>query len=361
MRDELEKEIIMLLLSAGVDVEQIKSRLVILLDNYEVSKRCTEISVCDEDDITHYVKLFLIGKRVAGRTDRTLHFYKHTLINFFKDVPKSPLEITPDDIKMFLATKEVRDGVGKVYQKNISRVLSSFFQWMQREEHITKNPMNKVDEIKTPKVRKEAFTELQVEQIRLAASGDARKECIVEVLLSTWCRVSELVQIKLSEISENGEAVTIHGKGNKDRICYLNARARLQVERYMSQRKDKNEYLFPKSCLRACATGDGKVFSTECAKLKRNPKDWWKEPELIGEGHADKGVIETLVRKLGKEAHVEKVHPHRFRRTGATFALRRGMPIEQVSKLLGHESIETTQIYLDISEQELAQAHEKYV
>lgn len=358
MRDKLLQEIIVLLMANGADVEHIKSRLIIILDKYEIESRCTEVAVVNEDDITKYIRLFLISKRVSGRTEMTIQRYKSDLTRFFGIVQKSPLDITSDDIKLYLATKEVKDGASKVYQKNILRVISSFYQWMVKEEHILKNPMNKVDEIKIPKVKKEAFSESQIEQLRFAIGDDMRLACMFELLLCTWCRVSELAQIKIRDIAEDRESVLVHGKGSKDRICYINARAKLCMERYLQERSDNNEYLFPKSSVKV---GGGRYISAECKKRKLKPNCWWKSKDLIGEGHVDKGVIESLVRDLGKKAKVEHVHPHRFRRTGATFALRRGMPIEQVSKILGHESIETTQIYLDISEQELAQAHRKYV
>ena len=358
MRDKLLQEIIMMLIGSGVDADYLKSKLIIILDKYEVDSRCTEVAVVNEDDITKYVRLFLVNKRVAGRTERTICQYNAELRRFFGEIQKSPLMVTSDDIKMYLATKEVRDGASKVYQKNILRVISSFYQWMVREEYLVKNPMNKVDEIKIPKVKKEAFSEGQIEQLRFSIDDDVRLMCIFELLLSTWCRVSELAQIKLSDISEDKETILVHGKGSKDRICYINARAKICLQRYLTERADDNEYLFP-NCRIAVNSSD--LISVECKKEKLKPKDWWKSKDLVGTGHIDKGTIESSVRKLGKRANVDKVHPHRFRRTGATFALRRGMPIEQVSKILGHESIETTQIYLDISEQDLALAHKKYV
>ena len=131
--------------------------------------------------------------------------------------------------------------------------------------------------------------------------------------------------------------------------------------KYLAERKDDNPYLFPGSCCRKIGRNGGVTFSHEVSKRDLKPYDWWKAPDLIGEGPVDKSVIESLVRGLGQRAGVEKTHPHRFRRTGATFALRKGMPIEKVSKLLGHESIETTQIYLDLSEDDLSLAHKKYV
>ena len=358
MRNKLMEEISMVLVSEGIDISAVKAKLIIVLNNYEVQQRCTEVAVVSEDDISKYIRLFLISKRVSGRTDRTIQHYKAELGRFFREIQKSPLEVTSDDIKLYLATKEVRDGIGKVYQKNILRVISSFYQWMTKEEYILKNPMNKVDEIKTPKVKKEAFTENQIEQLRFSIDDDLRLMCIFEMLLSTWCRVSEIAQIKLSEISENRETVLIHGKGEKDRICYINARAKIYLEKYLKERDDENPYLFPDCRIKV---NSGEYISVLCKNAKCKPKDWWKVKDLVGTGHIDKSTIESLLRKLGRKAKVEKVHPHRFRRTGATLALRKGMPIEQVSKLLGHESIETTQIYLDISEIELEQAHRKFV
>lgn len=359
MREKLLEEIYMALVSEGIEINAMKAKLIIILNNYEIQQRCTEVRVVNEDDISKYIRLFLISKRVSGRTERTIDCYKNDLRRFFREVQKSPLEVTSDDIKLYLATKEVRDGVGKVYLQHMLRAISSFYQWMSKEEYVLKNPMNKVEAIKTPKVKKNAFTETQIEQLRLTMNDDLRLICIFEMLLSTWCRVSEIAQIKISEISEDRETVLVHGKGAKDRICYINARAKIYLEKYLQERNDENPYLFP-NC-RIGVGNPGQVFSAECKKTKYEQKDWWKTKDLIGTGHIDKGSIESMLRKLGRKAKVENVHPHRFRRTGATFALRKGMPINQVSKLLGHENIATTQIYLDISELELEQAHRKFV
>lgn len=359
MRDELMNKILCLLAEYDIDTEKLKSRLYMVLAEYEVETRHTEIAVVQEDDITKYTKRFLIAKRVAGRTERTLKCYSDELTRFFGEVRKSPLDITSDDIKLYLAMKEIRDGVSKTYQKHMLMCISSFYTFMQKEEYITRNPMNKVEAIKAPKRRKEAFTEIQIEQLRMAADGDDRLSCIIEILLSTWCRVSELAQMKISDISEDGESILVHGKGRKDRICYLNARAKLKIKRYLNQRNDTSPYLFPGSNT-GPRDGDWN-FPEACKKAGVKQKDWWKAAELVADKRMDGSSIGALLRHLGKRAEVEKVHPHRFRRTGATFALRRGMPIEEVSKLLGHESIETTQIYLDISERELQRAHEKYV
>lgn len=203
--------------------------------------------------------------------------------------------------------------------------------------------------------------EIQLRSTELVVADEETTEKYIklEIMLSTWCRVSELAGIKISDFSEDRESVLIHGKGQKDRICYMNAKAKIVLVQYMSYRDDNNPYLFP-SC-KYTAT-EKQAFSSGTKKLKREELcNWWHYEEYIGDGHIDKSSIESKIRRLGKKAGVDNTHPHRFRRTGATFALRRGMPIEQVSKLLGHESIETTQIYLDISDRELEQSHKKYV
>lgn len=338
-RDDLMIKLKQILIEYGIPPDDLNAKLYLAIDPYEIQLRSTELVVADEETTEKYIKLFLVNKRVSGRTENTIRFYGLSLKMFFAECPKLPTEVTSDDIKRFFALKEIRDGNSRVYIKNLSRVLSSFYQWMQREEYITRNPFNKIDEIKLPKVKKSAFTD--------------------EIMLSTWCRVSELAGIKISDFSEDRESVLIHGKGQKDRICYMNAKAKIVLVQYMSYRDDNNPYLFP-SC-KYTAT-EKQAFSSGTKKLKREELcNWWHYEEYIGDGHIDKSSIESKIRRLGKKAGVDNTHPHRFRRTGATFALRRGMPIEQVSKLLGHESIETTQIYLDISDRELEQSHKKYV
>jgi site-specific recombinase XerD len=234
---------------------------------------------------------------------------------------------------------------------------------MQKEEHIVKNPINKVEKIKERKKPKYAFTDMDIEKMRLQIGDNLMLRCMFEMFLSTWCRVSELANMKISEITPDLESVTVHGKGNKDRKCYINETAKLYLQKYISERKDDNDYLFPSSINegKTAAAFPTRTLQKECAKRHLKQYDWWKIPKLIGEGHKDIAIIERYIRQLGKKAGVEKAHPHRFRRTGATFALRKGMPIEIVSKLLGHESIETTQIYLDVSEDSLEQFHRKYV
>lgn len=356
MRTQLENEINMLLMSQGFDTEDVRARLVLILNKYEITERCTEVAVLEEDAIEKYIKLFIVNKRIAGLSPRTLKYYSNTLHNFFRDCPKSPLDVTADDIKLYLAIKETQSNWSKCSLQNFTRVAGSFFGWMVNEDHISKSPMSKVSRVKIPKVKKKAFDEMEIEKLRQACKT-LKEKMTVELLLSTGCRVGEIVLIRIDEFSTNFESVIVHGKGAKDRIVYLNAKAQLAIMNYLNKKTDTSPYLYPK-CL--CTVANRAQFKN---LKKLNSYDWnLDRPDMVDvSGMIDVSVIEYMIRKLGKRAGVEKVHPHRFRRTCATMALRRGMPIEQVSKMLGHESIETTQIYLDLSEDELSRSHKKFV
>lgn len=185
MRDKLMNEIMCMLIGEGIEPNSVKNKLYMILAEYDVECRHTEVIVRDEDSIKKYVRLFLINKRVAGRTQNTLRQYSDTLERFFENVPKSPLEITSDDIKGYLAMMEVKRGASKCYQADILRVISAFYTWMVREEYITSNPMYKVETIKIPRRRKEAFTDTEIELLRMNAEGDDRLTLVLEMLLST--------------------------------------------------------------------------------------------------------------------------------------------------------------------------------
>lgn len=329
------------------DMQDMKTKLFMAMSKYEITNRSTEVAVLDSDRNENLLKRFLIAKKVSGRTERTIKFYGETIRKSLETIGKSVDDITPDDIRMYIALRLKRDKVSEVTISNETRNLSSFFSWLHAEELIMKNPMNKVDKFKKKKTKKEALTELEVEKLRMATNNE-REKMILEVLLSTGCRVTEFVNILLTDI--DGNRVLVHGKGKKDRYCYLNARAALAIEIYMNLRKDSNPYLNP----RMKEVRDKRVS-------KKEAKNWWKNPDNIDVGHSDQSTVEYIMRKMAQRAGVERANPHKLRRTCATMALKRGMPLTQVSKMLGHEDLSTTQIYLDLSEDDLAQAHKKYV
>lgn len=332
------------------DISDVRMRITMALSKYDIKKAVTDIVPYQGDANDEILKRFLIAKTAAGRSKRTLHYYKDTISKSLTMIGKPYTQVTANDVRIYLALRVGRDGVSKACANNERRNLSAFYSWLQKEEILLKNPMNKVEAIKEPKKKKKAFTNMELEKIRFACQN-AYERALVETLISTWARVSEIAEMKIADIQ--GNKIVVHGKGDKYRETYLTAKAQIAIQEYLKQRKDDNPWMFPKG-----------ISIVEMRKKGIPHKDlnlWWKDPENIRPGRRDSGSLESTVRKIGKRAGVENCHPHRFRRTGATMALRAGMPIIEVSKLLGHESIATTQIYLDIEDKQLQATHEKYV
>lgn len=355
MRQELETKLINVLFPYRNEIpfEDIKAQFTIILNEYEVEARHTEIAIRDEDKNNMYIAMFLASKAAGGRTERTLHAYKTYLTKIFDAIGKNVDEVTSDDIKLYLAKKLRVDKIAKTSVDNERRALSTFYGWMLNNEHITSNPMNKVEVMKYAKPKKKAFTDMEVEEIRDGCSSE-REIMIVETLLSTWCRVSELCNIRLDEIED--DKILVHGKGEKDRTVFLNAKAKIAIQKYLDKRKDVNPYLLP----RAAMSGDITAFTR--GKKRSLANKWYEDPAMVDPADpCDKGTVESIVRAIGKRAGVKNCHPHRFRRTGATFALKAGMPFMTVSKLLGHANIAVTQVYLDINDEDLENEHGKYV
>lgn len=352
MKEEIINSIIMMLteMDMDIDTEEMASKLYFLMRNVQVVKLETELAVREDIQNEQYIKRFIAAKMVKGCTPNTIASYRKEITKILAKIGKQCTDITPDDVRLYIAIRITQDSISKVTANNELRYLRSFFAWLNAEDIIQKNPMNKIDSIKENKVKKKAFSEMECEKIR-SACKTTMETAIIEVLLSTCCRVSELCMMKIEEI-DNG-TIVVHGKGNKDRTVYLNAKAELALQKYLSDRKDNNPYIFP--------PGEVSNFQKGKRKCSRSNPNWYTNPKFVADGIRDKGGIEATVRKIGKRAGVENTHPHRFRRTGATFALRRGMPLEIVSKMLGHEQINTTQIYLDLSDDDLKTAHKKYM
>lgn len=297
----------------------------IVLNQYNIEKKSTELAVA-MDNREKSIKMFIVTKRVEGCSDKTIQYYIGVLRRFFSDVRCNFEQITADQIRFYIAIRSQRDKLSKVSQDNELRVLKSFFKWCCAENYIDKDPTLNVKAIKKGKKIKKPFTEIELEMLRKHAKTK-RNLAIIETLYSTGCRVSELCRINKNDI--NGEEIIVFGKGNKERIVYLNAKAIVAIKDYLACRKDENPALFV-SCR--------KPFS-----------------------RISKGALEDLMRQIGKRAGIDKCHPHRFRRTAATIALNRGMPIEQVQKMLGHENIETTTLYAKSDIENVKISHKKYV
>lgn len=345
-KKELEQNLIMLFERHEIRASNVEAELTLLLSGYDISKQENALTEYTGGDTVYYRDRWLLDKKIGGCTDNTIKTYRTTYDGFFREVKKSPIQVTADDVRKFLAIKELRDGSSKSYLNDIRRPLSSFYTWMQDNELITKNPMRAVPRIKEPKVMRQAFSAEDIEKIRRAAQESKCTTMIVELLLSTGCRVGEIVKIRRDEIPEDLSRLLVHGKGQKDRYVYLNAKSKFALMDYLQIRSDSNPYLLPKGLWKSGGSHN---------------KDWMSDPDRVDpREHTGTSTIGGRIRKLGKKAGVRDCHPHRFRRTCATMALRRGMPLEQVSKMLGHESIATTQIYLDLSETELERSHDKY-
>lgn len=349
LADTLLDRILMVLMPYDqIDVEKIKAKLTVLLDDYQICPKQEALVVYTEGKNDYFLRKFLLAKAVAGRQERTLRQYKDEIGRALRGIGKDADTITSEDIQVYLA-KILSRGGSKCYCDNIRRDLSSFYNWLYREEIIRTNPMNKIDNIKFKREKEKALTDMEIEMLRQACLTTMQK-AVLEFLLSTGCRATELVSIKIADLEE--DKVSIVGKGDKRRTVYINAKAFVAIKNYLADRKDSNPYLFPQE-----------ISAKERVKFPGfSKRDWYKDPRLVTkDGHFGQDSVNNMVRTIGNRAGVKGVHTHRFRRTCATQALRHGMPIELVSMMLGHEQISTTQIYLDIRDDDLQAAHRKYV
>lgn len=325
--------------------------------DYTITKKEKAIIVYDGGRTEHLIKRFLLAKKVAGCTDRTLELYGHNLRQAFKTINKTPDEWQHTDVQIYMAIC-IKAGNGSDTLSNKWHTLSSFYGWLADEDIIHRNICKKTDPPKKVKKHKEAFSDLDVEKIRNACK-DKREKAVVEILLSTALRVFELAKLSITDVQT--DEVTVLGKGQKERKVYLNAKAQLAIAEYLATRKDTNPYLFPASIAKD-AGRNRRDATEELNKIKSRHTDWWLEPDLVSPlEHLGTDYIEKKIRELGKRAGVKKCHPHRFRRTCATMALKRGMSLVAVQHMLGHDSLDTTRRYLDLDDETLKNEHKKYV
>lgn len=329
-----DKQVIIdgVVLKMNLDPEQsnkLKNLMWMEMHDFSVTRIMdTEIVVRDETFNEEALRMFFVAKSVQGCTKRTLKHYGNTIRQFTRFINDKQLnQVTTNDIRYYMAIKKERDGNSDVQINNIRLVLSSLFGWLMEEEYIEKNPIAKIKKIRVEKRVKKPFSEDEIEKIRYGARDDVRLTALIEVMMSTGCRISEVSGMNRSDV--DGDEIIVYGKGKKERTVFLNAKAKQALNRYLATRTDKNDPLF--------------------VSMDKNHKRL-----LVSQ-------MGKEIRMLGRENGVNDTHPHRFRRTSATIALNRGMPIDQVQMMLGHESIETTTMYA-ISAQEAVKAnHKKYV
>ena len=297
---------------------------------YEFKPKETQLAVY-VNDLPETAKAYLVVKKLAGLSDATLERYRITLGLFFRYVQKQPEHIKTNDIRMFLFAYKNEHDISMSTLNKYRECISGFFAWACDEEYITTNPAKKVPPIKYEKKSRVALTPIELEYLR-AACSTPRENAIVEVLFSTGCRVSELTALKISDVDWNDKSVHLFGKGNKHRTSFLNARAEVALKKYLSKRQDECEYLF---------------VST-------------RRPYRV----MSKDGIEKIMRQISSRASLGQdkvVTPHVLRHTTATTALHRGMPLADISKLLGHEKIDTTMVYAKASLDNVRTGHNKYI
>ena len=274
------------------------------------------------------VKAFLAAKRVEGCSARTVSYYETTLNKALRALDKHASLITTDDLRVYLHEYPLAHGASNVTVDNIRRVLSTFFSWLEDEDHIVKSPVRRIRKIRACKPVKRAYRDEELERLRDHCERE-RDLAMVDFLTSTGVRVGELVGLDRSSVDMSRRECVVLGKGNKQRIVYFDARTKVHLQRYLSLRSDSCPALFVSLA---------------------NPN---KRLEISG--------VESRLRKLGKDAGVERVHPHKFRRTMATRAIDKGMPIEQVQRLLGHQKIDTTLMYAMVDQNNVRHSHRKFV
>lgn len=280
------------------------------------------------DTNSDLVTSFLSSKSVEGCSEKTIAYYRSTINTSLKTIGKKISHITTDDLRNYLNTYQQESNASKVTVDNIRRILSSFFAWLEDENYIVKSPVRRIHKVKTGKTVKETYSDEALEEMRDHANN-SRDLALIDILASTGMRVGELVRLNRTDIDFQNRECIVTGKGDKQRKVYFDARTKIHLTKYLSERTDDNEALFVS-------------LLSPSERL-----------QISG--------IEIRLRNLGKQLNIPKVHPHKFRRTLATMAIDKGMPIEQVQHLLGHQSLDTTLQYAMVNQNNVKLSHRKFL
>ena len=304
--------------------EKLKEVLLYTFYNIEVT------SIKDElvEDTTDYAKMFIAAKRIEGCSERTLNYYETTIKTMVEKLSKKVNSIETEDLRNYLSEYQAKNNCSKVTIDNVRRILSSFFAWLEDEDYIMKSPVRRIHKVKATQTVKETYTDEELEEMRDACI-EIRDLAMVDFLSSTGVRVGELVNLDRVDIDMQERSCVVLGKGGKEREVYFDARTKIHLQNYLNSRIDNNPALFV-SLLR--------------------PYDRLK---ISG--------VEIRLRELGKRINIKKIHPHKFRRTMATKAIDKGMPIEQVQVLLGHRKIDTTLQYAMVNQNNVRNSHKKFI
>lgn len=295
------------------------------LFNFEVSE---SKKGPDEDDSNVLIDKFIAAKRIEGCSEKTLKYYEITINSMVHKLGKNVRCILTEDLRGYLTDYQSQNKSSRVTIDNIRRILSSFYSWLEDEDYILKSPVRRIHKVKTTSSIKETYTDEELELMRDGCE-EIRDLAIIDMLSSTGMRVGEMVLLNRSDIDFEQRECVVFGKGDKERIVYFDARAKMHLQKYLNSRLDDNPALF--------------------VSLKAP----YNRMQI--------GGIESRLREMGKRLNINKVHPHKFRRTLATVAIDKGMPIEQLQRLLGHQRIDTTLQYAMVKQSNVKMAHKKYI
>ena len=308
----------------NAQAEKLQMVLQHTLFNYEI----VESENKDNDSEQNLVELFLSAKRIEGCSEKSLKYYNATIQALLDGVGKPIKHILTDDIRNYLTEYQTKKKSSRVTIDNIRRILSSFFSWLEDEDYILKSPVRRIHKVKTASNIKETYSDEELELMRDNCT-EIRDLAMIDMLASTGMRVGEMVLLNKSDINFNERECIVFGKGDKERIVYFDARTKIHLKEYLQSRNDDNPALF--------------------VSLK------------APSNRISIGGVEVRLRKFGKQLGLQKVHPHKFRRTLATMAIDKGMPIEQLQQLLGHRRIDTTLQYAMVKQSNVKMAHRKYI
>ena len=304
---------------------QLTSVLLDALDDVEITNKTKDLNDLDNFKL---LEAFLSAKEIEGRSASTIRFYRLTLNRLLNSTDKRVDKISTEDLRQYLTNYQRENNSSKTTIDNIRRIFSSFFAWLEDEDYILKNPVKRIHRVKKGKVVKEILTDENLEVIRDNCES-IRDLAIVELLISTGIRVGELVNLNISDLNFNERECVVFGKGESERVVYFDARTKIHLLEYLNQRTDDNPALFVSF---------------------RKP---YKRLGING--------VESRLKNIGYKSNIKNVHPHKFRRTLATNAIDKGMPIEQVQKLLGHTKIDTTMHYAMVNQNNVKIAHKKFI
>lgn len=307
--------------------EELRRVLTYHLHNVEVTERKAP-NPQETAENGGLLEVFIAAKNVEGCSEKSLKYYESTIRQMTDSVKKPVREIVTDDLRVYLADYQKARNSSKVTIDNMRRIFSSFFGWLEDEDYILKSPVRRIRKIKADKTIKETFSDEGLEVLRDACE-EVRDLAMIDLLASTGMRVGELVGLNREDINFYERECVVFGKGNTERLVYFDARTKIHLRNYLDGRNDDNPALFVSLTLP-------------------------RERLLIG-------GVETRLREIGKRAAMQKVHPHKFRRTLATRAIDKGMPIEQVQRLLGHVKIDTTMSYAMVNQTNVKNSHRKFI